>query len=87
MRVFFCILAALVAGFGLAVVLGLGTAAVSAAIYKSQGSINEPVSKQVQAQSPLVAGMAAGGFIVGAGVVVWMFASYRKAPNDEPAEL
>lgn len=84
MRVLFCIFAAIIAGFGGATVLGLGTAAVSAAVYKSEAGIGTPVAKQVQGQRPIVVGMALTGFVVGSGVVVWMFVSTRKGPESEP---
>ena len=81
----FCIWAAIVAGFGLATVLALGTASITAAVAKSQVSIDSPVHERVKAAAPTVKIVAAVGFVVGASVVVWMFWSTRP-PKKDPAE-
>jgi hypothetical protein len=73
LRTLFCIWAAIVAGFGGAVVLGLGTAAVSAAVYKSDVQIGESVAPRVQGTLPVVKAAAVAGFGLGAGTIVWMF--------------
>lgn len=88
MRVVFCIWAAIVAGFGLATVFGLGTAAVSAAIYKSQTDLESPVYEKVQATGPTVIVAASSGFVIGAGVIVWLFWSSRprRTGTAEPGE-
>ena len=84
MRFVLCMFAAIVAGTGLATVLALGTAGVTAALYKSEAGVTEPVAAQVQASSPAIRAAAVVGFVIGSGVIVWMFAT-SKVPAD-PSE-
>jgi hypothetical protein len=81
-RVAFCIFAAVVAGFGLATVLGLGTAAFTAAVYKAQAEPGQAVYPQVQKSGPAVIAAAVVGFVVGSGAIVWMFLGSRESSRD-----
>jgi hypothetical protein len=83
-RVAFCIFAALVAGLGLATVLALGTAALTAAGYKSQVAIDQPIAARMQGLGPAVKTAALIGFVLGAGGIIGLFAT-SKGP-DEPSE-
>jgi hypothetical protein len=85
LRTAFCIWAAIVAGFGGAVVLGLGTAAVAAAVYKSDARIGESVAPQVQQTFPIVRAAAVVGFGLGAGTIIWMF-MVNKPQKRDPEE-
>ncbi len=80
-----CIWAAIVAGFGAAVVLALGTAAISAAVYKSQVPIGESVASKVQDNLPAVRAAGIIGFAVGAGTIIWLFVT-TKPPKKDPDE-
>jgi hypothetical protein len=85
LRTVLCIWAAIVAGFGAAVVLGLGTAAVSAAVYKSQVPIGESVANRVQDNVPAVRAAGIIGFGAGAGTIIWLFMT-NKPPKKDPGE-
>lgn len=85
----FCVWAAIVAGFGGAVVLGLGTAAASAAVYKSDAQSGESIAPRVQGTLPIVKVAAIVGFGLGAGTIVWMFVTSnpkRKDPEETGQE-
>ncbi len=88
MRTVFCIMTAVIAGLGLAAVLALGTAAVSAAVYKSEAGIDSPVYEKVQSTGPAVQVAAGTGFVVGSSVIVWMFWSSRprRKGTEEPGQ-
>lgn len=78
----FCVWAAIVAGFGAAVVLGLGTAAVTAAFYKSDAGTGESIAPRVQETLPVVKAAAVVGFGLGAGTIVWMFVTSKPKRKD-----
>ena len=64
---------AIVGGTGVATVLTLGVASFSAAAYKVTAGTQTLVYENVQSNWLPVAVAAIVGFVVGAGVIVWMF--------------
>jgi hypothetical protein len=79
------IFAAVVTGFGLATVLALGTASVSAAFFRANTPTDQTIAFKVQEMRPALAVAAGIGFVVGAGVTGWMFLS-AKGPSNGPED-
>jgi uncharacterized PurR-regulated membrane protein YhhQ (DUF165 family) len=77
------IFAAVVTGFGLATVLALGTASISAAVFRANTPSDQTIALKVQEMRPAIAVAAGIGFVVGAGVTAWMFLS-TKGPSNGP---
>ena len=87
-KAFLCFLVSVIAGTSIAVVLALGIASFGAAAYKSQKGMDVSVARDVIGlKTPIV--VASGiGFVVGAGVIVWMFYGPRRQAQDpdEPVQ-
>jgi len=83
------IFAAVVTGFGLATVLALGTASISAAVFRANTPSDQTITFKVQEMRPAIAVAAGIGFVVGAGVTAWMFLSSSRpsnGPDDDGPE-
>ncbi len=77
-----------VAGTAIAVVLALGIASVGAAIEKSKKGMDVSVATDVMALKTPIVVSAGIGFVIGAGVIVWMFYGQKRpvVDPDEPGE-
>ena len=84
-RFILCVALAIIGGTGIATVLALGVASFSAAAYKMKAGVRTPVYEAVQTMSQPVMIAASIGFIVGAGVIVWMFYGGRWSGTDPEA--
>ena len=72
-RFVLCVALAIIGGTGVATVLALGVASFSAAAFKVKAGTQTPVYESVQSMQQPVIVAASIGFIVGAGIIAWMF--------------